>query len=71
LIILLYSWLQGENHVQNSGDFFPFFPSLLAIENLPNYFIFEFSFVEISPKTARVSFGLAEKDRLAETSTEQ
>ncbi len=53
--------------------FFPFFHHFWRLKSslITSFSSFQFLFVEISPKTARVSFGLAEKDRLAETSTEQ
>jgi hypothetical protein len=39
-IILLYFWLQNENQVYKSGNFFILFSSLVATENLQNHFIF-------------------------------
>jgi len=38
LIILLYLWLHNENQVYEYGDFYLFFSSLLAIENLQKQF---------------------------------
>jgi hypothetical protein len=44
-IILLYVWLHHENLIYESGDFFPFFFSLLATENLQNHFFSNFLFI--------------------------
>ncbi len=38
LIVLLYVWLHNENHIYESGDFYFFFPSFLANENLQKHF---------------------------------
>jgi hypothetical protein len=36
LIILLHHWLHTQNQIFFLGEFYYFFPSLLAIENLQN-----------------------------------
>jgi hypothetical protein len=54
VIILLYIWLHHQNHMYDSGDFYPFFPShfwlLLKTSKITKFFNFLIShFGEISP----------------------